>query len=367
MTDEEAAERETAIHIVTQTRNLKTAPFIIPEDANIIRLCQSSNGSTHQQQKSLYSRRSNTGKVKKTKEKESTSSDDEYFQKAVNNPTCGKSVRFVVVYGHINSPPLISKATLLELGMIKIQAYGGLAQPNNMKIWQENRHVKVAKQNTEMQKMLNIVEQYNHVFEGIGKIHDKRNNQKMYGKFNMRPKAAPIAQKPRQVPYYLQEPFKQWLDQGVQEDLFEKVPENEPITWCSPVVVQLKPSFINTEKEHLLPQMIHASVVLRVPNSYMERSRITQPPIVEDFVHKFHDCTIWSKLDLRQGYHQLVLDPESRSIATFSTLWGNYGPKRLVFGAKALQDLFDDAMLKIFDDIPRCLNQRDDILIRAKD
>eukprot|EP00795_Rhopilema_esculentum_P003926 gene3924-15252_t len=46
----------------------------------------------------------------------------------------------------------------------------------------------------------------------------------------MRPEAAPIAQKPRQVPYYLQEPFKQWLDQGVQEDLLEKVPENEPIT-----------------------------------------------------------------------------------------------------------------------------------------
>eukprot|EP00795_Rhopilema_esculentum_P010029 gene10029-18659_t len=157
---------------------------------------------------------------------------------------------------------------------MKIQADKGLAQPNN-------RHVKVAKQNTEMQEMLNIVEQYNHVFE----------------------------------------------DQGVQEDLFEKVPENESITWFSPVFVQLKPSFINTEKEHLQPQMICASVDLRVPNSYIERSRITQPPIVEDFVHKFHDFTIWSKLDFRQGYHQLVLDPESRTIATFSTPWDTIGSK----------------------------------------
>ncbi|XP_045187538.2 uncharacterized protein K02A2.6-like [Mercenaria mercenaria] len=38
-------------------------------------------------------------------------------------------------------------------------------------------------------------------------------------------------------------------------------------------------------------------------------------------------------------------------------------PKRLIFGAKASQDLFDEAMFRIFGDIPFCLNQRDDILI----
>jgi len=32
---------------------------------------------------------------------------------------------------------------------------------------------------------------------------------------------------------------------------------------------------------------------------------------------------VFSKLDMRQGYHQLLLDPESRKIATFSTPWGN--------------------------------------------
>ena len=111
--------------------------------------------------------------------------------------------------------------------------------------------------------------------------------------------------------------------------------------------------------------MIRASVDLRVPNKHMERSRISQAPIVKDFIHKFHDCTIWTKLDLQQGYHQLVLHPESRSIATFSTPWGNFRPKRLVFGAKVSQELFDEAMSRIFGDIPRCLNQRDDILIGA--
>ena len=58
-----------------------------------------------------------------------------------------------------------------------------------------------------------------------------------------------------------------------------------------------------------------------------------------------------------------MLHPESRSVTTFSSPWGNFRPKKLVFGAKASQDLFDDAMSRIFGDIPQCLNQRDDILV----
>ena len=38
-------------------------------------------------------------------------------------------------------------------------------------------------------------------------------------------------------------------------------------------------------------------------------------------------------------------------------------PNRLIFGAKSSQDLFGEAMYRIFGDIPHCLNQRDDILI----
>ena len=41
-------------------------------------------------------------------------------------------------------------------------------------------------------------------------------------------------------------------------------------------------------------------------------------------------------------------------------------PKRLSCGAKASQDLFDEAIYRIFGDIPRCLNQRDDILLGGR-
>jgi hypothetical protein len=102
----------------------------------------------------------------------------------------------------------------------------------------------------------------------------------------MKPEAVPIAQKPRPIAYYLQKPLKQWLDQGIEEYIFERVPSGEPVTWCSPLVVQPKPRFKKTPKEQWQPDMIRASVDLRVPNKYMNRNSITQGPVVEDFTHK---------------------------------------------------------------------------------
>ena len=167
------------------------------------------------------------------------------------------------------------------------------------------------------------------------------------------------------MPYYLQNPLKKWLDQCLDEDIFERVEGDEPITWCSPLLAQPKPRFCDVEKE-LEPRMIRARVDLLIPNRSMEGNRILQAPVVEDFTYKFHDCTIVSKMDLKQGYHQLVLDPQSRHIATFSTPWGNMRLKRLIFGSKSSQDVFDETMYRIFGDIPKCLNQRDDILIGGR-
>ena len=113
--------------------------------------------------------------------------------------------------------------------------------------------------------------------------------------------------------------------------------------------------------------MIRASIDMRIPIESMKRSRCVQSPRVEDFNYCLHDCKILTKLDLRQGYHQLTVDPGTRQVATFSTPWGNYRPQRLVFGTKSSQDVFDEAMFRIFGDIPYCLNQRDDILLGGRD
>ena len=275
------------------------------------------------------------------------------FTATIRNNTRGQDAQFVVINKKINSPPLLCKNTLEQLGMLEIRADGSLKEENE-------KRIKTVTRSDKEKKITDIFDEYKNVFQGVGKIKG------MKASFTMKENAVPIAQKPRNVPYYLQKPLKIWLDKCIDQDLFERVPENEAITWCSPLVVQPKPRFKTVEPDKLEDNMIRASVDLRIPNKFMERCKITPATIVEDFTHKFHECTIFSKLDMNQGYNQLELDEKSRGIATFSTPWGNIRPKRLIFGAKASQDLFDEAVYKIFGDIPYCLNQRDDILIGGR-
>ena len=114
-------------------------------------------------------------------------------------------------------------------------------------------------------------------------------------------------------------PLKLCLDQYVDDGIFESVPPDEPITWCSPVVVQPKPKYFHVANDELQTNVIRACVDFRVPNKFMERNRVTQGPVVEECIYNFHDCEVFSKLDLRSGYHQLMLHLDSRAVVTFST------------------------------------------------
>ena len=104
--------------------------------------------------------------------------------------------------------------------------------------------------------------------------------------------------------YHLQKPLKEWLQQGVEEDIFEQVPENEEITSCSPLAIQPKPRFSKTPKEKLGSHAWSEQALTSESsiNKHMKRIRIAQTPTVENFIHQFHDCSIWTKMDLRQGY-----------------------------------------------------------------
>ena len=99
----------------------------------------------------------------------------------------------------------------------------------------------------------------------------------------------------------------------------------------------------------------------------MLRTRQVQAPITEDFIRKFKECKVFSKLDLNHGYHQFCLDEESRKIMTFSTPWGNFRYKRFAFGGLNSQDLFDAEIAKVISGIPHVLNNRDDIIVGGVD
>ena len=60
------------------------------------------------------------------------------FKATVRNQTRGTETTFVVVKGKINSPPLLGKKTLSELGMLEIRPDGTLNDQNGLRIRYEN-------------------------------------------------------------------------------------------------------------------------------------------------------------------------------------------------------------------------------------
>jgi hydrogenase maturation factor len=76
--------------------------------------------------------------------------------------------------------------------MLKLRPDGGLTSPNAMRI--ENDKPKTVKSTTnqpEQQEMDKIIAKYDHLFQGIGKITDKKNNREIYGQFHMKAEAEP--------------------------------------------------------------------------------------------------------------------------------------------------------------------------------
>ena len=71
------------------------------------------------------------------------------------------------------------------------------------------------------------------------------------------------------------DPLQKRLQEFVEKDIMEKVADQEPVTWCSPIVVKPKPKN---------PSDIRIGLDLRTLNKSMLRTRHVQAPIVEDFM-----------------------------------------------------------------------------------
>ena len=100
-------------------------------------------------------------------------------------------------------------------------------------------------------------------------------------------------------------------------------------------------------------------------NKAIERER-HPTPTMDDIIHTLNGATVFSKLDLRSGYHQLVLEPESRYITTFATHKGLRRYVRLNFGTNSASEVFQNAITELIRDIPGLLNISDDVFVFGK-
>ena len=75
---------------------------------------------------------------------------------------------------------------------------------------------------------------------------------------------------------------------------------------------------------------------------------------------------VFSKLDLRSGYHQLTLSKDSRYITTFATHKGLHRYTRLNFGTNSASEIFQKVIHDQIKHIPGALNISDDVIIYGK-
>lgn len=245
------------------------------------------------------------------------------FKCEVTIGNASEQAEFIVIQGHGES--LLGRETATKLGVLRIGT--DIAAVQDLK-----------------QSMRS---QYPDVFQGVGKLNTKQVS--LY----VNPDAQPVAQPLRRIPFNLRGPLERKIKELLDMDIIEEV--NGPTPWVNPVVVVPK-----TKTE------IRLCLDMRRANQAIVRERYPIPT-VDEVLQSMNGSKIFSKLDLKWGYHQLELTPASRQITTFATHNGIYRYKRLLFGVSSASEQYQHEIASALAGIEGVDNISDDIIVHAAD
>ena len=163
----------------------------------------------------------------------------------------------------------------------------------------------------------------------------------------------PVAQRARNIPYGLQSTVEKKLDELERQGIIEKV--EGPAKWASPLVVVPKPN-----------GDIRLCTDMRKANEEIVREKFPIPT-VDDILHEINGSKVFSKLDLKYGYHQLELEEKSREIKTTVTHKEYYRYTRLIFGMNNASEYYQYHIGDAIRDCEGVHNISDDIIVHGKD
>ncbi|XP_064609600.1 uncharacterized protein K02A2.6-like [Liolophura sinensis] len=195
-----------------------------------------------------------------------------------------------------------------------------------------------------------IVSKYKDCFTGLGKLKG------VQAKLDVDSSVQPVAHQHRRLPFNLRERTTAELKRLLELDIIKPVGD-VPTPWVSPIRVVEKPKN---------PSQIRICVDMRVPNEAIQRERHITPTL-DDIISELNESTIFSKLDLNAGYHQIELHPESRSLTTFSTHVGLFIYERLNFGVCSAAEVFQNHIRMALQGLPGVINLSDDVFPHGRD
>ena len=191
-----------------------------------------------------------------------------------------------------------------------------------------------------------ILNQYPEVIKGFGKL---KNFQL---KVPLDRTVTPVVQTVRRIPYQLRDKLEHTLQELEQLDIIE--PVNGPCDWVSPIVCVPKAN----------GKDIRICVDMRRANLAVKRERFPIPTIAE-ILQDLNQSCVFSKLDLRMGYHQIELHQESREITTFATHKGLYRDKCLMMGINCAPEMYQKCIQQLIQNIEGAHNILDDIIVHG--
>ena len=127
------------------------------------------------------------------------------------------------------------------------------------------------------------------------------------------PEASPVAvSSPGTIPLHWEQQVKQGLERDVQLGVIEKVPVNQPVRWCSRMLV--------TAKHDGSPRRVidYTQINKHAPR----QTHHTKSPY--QIAASIPGNKVKSVLDNWHGYHSVPIDPQDRHLTTFLTPYGRY-------------------------------------------
>lgn len=182
------------------------------------------------------------------------------------------------------------------------------------------------------------------VFTGLGKIP-------FHYKIRLKKEAVPVVKPVRRVPETIKPKLKQTLDRMEKAGIISKV--TIPTDWVNDLII--------VEKRDGSLRLCLSPLEL---NKYIKRE-VFQIPTIEDLTANLSGKSLYTVLDMKDGFFQIPLEQSSTYLCVFNTPFGRYKMERLPFGLSSSPEIFQRENMKIFSDIPGVQVYFDDIIVAA--
>ena len=164
------------------------------------------------------------------------------------------------------------------------------------------------------------------------------------------PSVPPVQMARRKVPIESKEAICTALDHMIVEDILE--PQIEPTPWVNSATYPVKPT---GEVRPCLDCVPLNKAIIRENHT---------PPTVEEIAHELAGARYFMKGDAYKASLHMHLSKQSRELTVFgTTTHGRLQYKRMPFGMKMCQDMFEIQMDRILEQCPGVIGIHDDVII----